>query len=81
MRALPGRDNDLDLQRLGSFSSLLIFGYQLSSSHETVPNTTPRTLIFLTQVRPRGSSVRDIQAPSHMASVLNLFNLAPEPSL
>ena len=56
MRALPGRDNDIDLQRLKDFSNLLIFGSQLSSSHDTVLSTTPRTFIFLTHVRPRASS-------------------------
>ena len=56
MRALPGRDNDLDLQRLKDFSNLLILGSQLSSSHETVLSTTPRTFSFLTHVRPRASS-------------------------
>ena len=56
MRALPGRDNDLDLQRLKDFFNLLIFGSQLSSSHETVLRTTPRTFSFLTHVMPRASS-------------------------
>ena len=56
MRALPGRDNHLDLQGLKDFSNLLIFGSQLSSSHETVLSTTPRAFSFLTHVRARASS-------------------------
>ena len=57
MRELPGRNNDLVLQRLKAFSNFfLIFGSQLSSSHETVLSTTPKTFSFLTHVRPRASS-------------------------
>ena len=75
---LPTRKRDRDFQRFKCFSNLLSFGCQLSCSVQ-LPKMTPKIFIVFTHVRPRGWSSRDRHAPSHMASVLETFSLAPEP--
>ena len=80
IRTLPTEDKDLDFHSNKELSHLDRRSSQLSLSTGTVPNTTPRIFNFVTHVRPSGWSVRSFQAPSHMASVFEMFNLAPVPN-
>ena len=78
-KTLPIKESERLFQTEVHLSSLEILGSQLSRSTLSVPKNTPKILIFLTHERSSGWSDLSFQAPSHRASVLDLFNLAPDP--
>lgn len=74
IRTFPIKERDLFFHTETQLSSLESLG-----STFTDPEKMPRILVFFTHERPSGSSGLTFQAPSHKASVLALFNLAPDP--
>ena len=79
INTLPINERALVFQPKRHLSSLEILVSQLSRSTFDVPKYIPKIFVFLTQVRPSGSSCQSLQAPSHKASVLERFSFAPEP--
>ena len=78
-RTLPTIEKERDFHRDQDFSSFEILGSQMSRSASTEPKTVPHNFVFLTQLRPSGSSTRSRHRLSHMALVFPLFSLSPDP--
>ena len=76
---LPINESALVFQPKKQLSSFEILVSQLSRSTFDVPKYISRIFVFLTQVRPSGSSCRSLQAPCHDGSVLERFSFTREP--
>ena len=76
---LPINESALVFQPKKQLSSFEILVSQLSRSTFDVPKYISRIFVFLTQVRPSGSSCRSLQALCHEGSALERFSFTREP--